>query len=195
MVVMDDNFASIVTAVRYGRVIFDNLQHIILFILSTSFGGVLTLAMSIVLGMPLPLLPAQLLWINLVTDGISTFPLAYEKEHGNVMLRQPRPPDAGLIPGNMLFTIIFAGIIMMFGTLAVYQWALHAYGYYDVIGDLQKQADPGAQVGLGAPAVAFDRLPLDQLHHDGRMTGGADQTESPANIRVCENRNSLDGLR
>jgi len=137
MVVMDDNFASIVTAVRYGRVIFDNLRHIILFILSTSFGGVLTLAMSIFLGMPLPLLPAQLLWINLVTDGISTFPLAYEKEHGNVMTRSPRPPNAGLIPGNMLFTIIFAGIIMMFGTLAVYQWALHTYGYFDVLGDLQ----------------------------------------------------------
>jgi P-type Ca2+ transporter type 2C len=137
MVVMDDNFASIVSAVRYGRVIFDNLRHIILFILATSFGGVLTLTMSIALGMPLPLLPAQLLWINLVTDGISTFPLAYEKEHGNVMVRPPRAPNAGLIPGNMLFTIIFAGIIMMFGTLAVYHWALQEYGYFDVIGDLQ----------------------------------------------------------
>jgi Ca2+-transporting ATPase len=157
MVVMDNNFASIVTAVRYGRVIFDNLRHIILFILSTSFGGVLTLTMSIVLGMPLPLLPAQLLWINLVTDGISTFPLAYEKEHGNVMLRAPRPPNAGLIPGNMLFTIVFAGLIMMLGTLAVYQWALEEYGYFQVIGDLQNAPLAKAQT------MAFVTLALFQI--------------------------------
>lgn len=137
MVVMDNNFASIAAAVRYGRVIFDNLRHIILFILSTSFGGVLTLTASILAGMPLPLLPAQLLWINLVTDGISTFPLAYEKEHGNLMHRPPRPVNAGLVPKDMLFTILFAGIIMMLGTLGVYQWALNTYGYAGLTPDLQ----------------------------------------------------------
>jgi len=137
MVVMDNSFASIAAAVRYGRVIFDNLRHIILFILSTSFGGVLTLTASILAGMPLPLLPAQLLWINLVTDGISTFPLAYEKEHGDVMKRPPRPPNAGLVPKEMLFTIIFAGIIMMLGTLGVYKWALATYGYGVLAPELQ----------------------------------------------------------
>ncbi|MAT38096.1 MAG: ATPase [Ectothiorhodospiraceae bacterium] len=157
MVVIDDSFASIVEAVRHGRVIFDNLRHIILFILATSLGGVLTLLFSIVLGMPLPLLPAQLLWINLVTDGISTFPLAYEKEHGNVMTRRPRPPDAGLIPGNMVITILFAGIIMMFGTLGLYEWALHEYGYFNVIGDLQ--AAPLAK----ARTLAFVTLALFQI--------------------------------
>ena len=140
MVVTDDNFASIASAVRYGRVIFDNLRHIILFILSTSFGGVLTLTMSILARMPLPLLPAQLLWINLVTDGISTFPLAYEKEHGDVMSRPPRAADAGLVPKDMLVSILFAGLIMMLGTLGVYQWALHGYSYFDVTPDLQEFA-------------------------------------------------------
>jgi magnesium-transporting ATPase (P-type) len=137
MVVMDNNFSSIAAAVRHGRVIFDNLRHIILFVLSTSFGGVLTLTASIVAGMPLPLLPAQLLWINLVTDGISTFPLAYEKEHGDVMRRPPRPVNAGLVPKEMLVTILFAGIIMMLGTLGIYQWALSTYGYYGLTPDLQ----------------------------------------------------------
>lgn len=137
MVVTDDNFASIAAAVRYGRVIFDNLRHIILFILSTSFGGVLTLASSIVAGMPLPLLPAQLLWINLVTDGISTFPLAYEREHGNVMRRKPRPTNAGLIPREMLVTIFLAGVVMMLGTLGVYKWALEYHLYYTLTPDLQ----------------------------------------------------------
>jgi Ca2+-transporting ATPase len=137
MVVLDNSFASIAAAVRYGRVIFDNLRHIILFILSTSFGGVLTIAASILAGMPLPVLPAQLLWINLVTDGISTFPLAYEKEHGNVMARPPRPTNAGLVPKEMLITILIAGIIMMLGTLGVYKWALVTYGYNFVAEELQ----------------------------------------------------------
>jgi P-type Ca2+ transporter type 2C len=132
MVVLDDNFASIAAAVRQGRVIFDNLRHIILFILSTSFGGVLTLAASIFAGMPLPLRPAQLLWINLVTDGISTFPLAYEREHGNVMHRPPRSIGAGLVPKDMLVTILLAGLVMMLGTLGVFGWALHHFSYYDV---------------------------------------------------------------
>lgn len=137
MVVMDNSFASIAAAVRYGRVIFDNLRHIILFILSTSFGGVLTIMASILAGMPLPLLPAQLLWVNLVTDGISTFPLAYEKEHGDVMARPPRPTNAGLVPKEMLLNIFLAGIIMMIGTLGVYAWALDIYGYHLVSEELQ----------------------------------------------------------
>jgi P-type Ca2+ transporter type 2C len=137
MVVMDNSFASIAAAVRYGRVIFDNLRHIILFVLSTSFGGVLTIMASILAGMPLPLLPAQLLWVNLVTDGISTFPLAYEKEHGDVMARPPRPLNTGLVPKEMLITILLAGLIMMIGTLGVYTWALNTYGYYTVAPELQ----------------------------------------------------------
>ncbi|MCB2203280.1 HAD-IC family P-type ATPase [bacterium] len=137
MVVMDNNFASIAAAVRYGRVIFDNLRHIILFVLSTSFGGVLTLTASILAGMPLPLLPAQLLWINLVTDGISTFPLAYEKEHGDVMKRPPRASNAGLVPKEMLLSILIAGMIMMIGTLGIYEWALRAHGYYSLVPDLR----------------------------------------------------------
>jgi magnesium-transporting ATPase (P-type) len=167
MVVTDDNFASIAQAVRYGRVIFDNLRHIILFILSTSFGGVLTLTMSILARMPLPLLPAQLLWINLVTDGISTFPLAYEKEHGNVMARPPRESNAGLVPKDMLVSILFAGMIMMLGTLGVYQWALHFYSYFIVTPDLQEFALRKAR------SMAFVTLALFQIFnvHNSRSLG------------------------
>lgn len=157
MVVLDNSFASIAEAVRYGRVIFDNLRHIILFVLSTSFGGVLTLTASILAGMPLPLLPAQLLWINLVTDGISTFPLAYEKEHGNVMRRAPRPANTGLVPKEMLLTILFAGIIMMLGTLGVYKWALVHYGYEFVAEELK-----GLPL-MKAQSMAFVTLALFQI--------------------------------
>ncbi len=124
MVLMDDNFATIVKAVRRGRVILQNLQHILLYILTTSFGGLLTIAMSVAIGFPLPVLPAQLLWINLVTDGTSTFPLAFEREHGNVMLFKPRPKEAPLVTREMVWRLIIAGFVMMLGTLGVFYYSL-----------------------------------------------------------------------
>lgn len=120
IVLTDNNFTSIVNAVRRGRVILQNLQHILLYILATSFGGLLTVAVSVFLGLPLPVSAAQLLWINLVTDGTSTFPLAFEKEHGNVMLYPPRAKDEPLIPKSMRIRIILAGFMMMLGTIYVF---------------------------------------------------------------------------
>jgi len=120
MVLLDNNFISIVGAIRRGRVILTNLQHILLYILATSFGGILTLTVSVLFGFPLPVLPAQLLWINLVTDGTSTFPLAFEKEHGNPMHEKPRPKNAELISKPMIYRIVIAGLLMMIGTLTVF---------------------------------------------------------------------------
>lgn len=128
MVLLDDNFATIVKAVRRGRVVLHNLQHILLYILSTSFGGLLTIAISVVLGFPLPILPAQILWINLVTDGTSTFPLAFEKEHGNVMYFPPRKKTERLITNKMFLRMIIAGFIMMVGTLGVFYLTLQNGG-------------------------------------------------------------------
>ncbi|MGB9771716.1 MAG: cation-translocating P-type ATPase [Candidatus Kapaibacteriota bacterium] len=120
MVLLDDNFATIVEAVRRGRIILNNLRHILLYILSTSAGGLLTIASSVFLGFPLPLLPAQLLWVNLVTDGTSTFPLAFEKEHGDVMAFPPRKKDEPLISTSMIYRIILSAIIMAMGTLFLF---------------------------------------------------------------------------
>lgn len=125
MVLLDDNFTSIVNAIRRGRVIFKNLQHILLYILATSFGGLLTIATSVLIGFPLPILPAQLLWINLVTDGSSTFPLAFEREHGNSMAVPPRKKDDPLIPKSFFSRIIIAGLMMMVGTLLAYYHEIH----------------------------------------------------------------------
>lgn len=120
MILMDDNFATIVSAIRRGRVILHNLQHIILYILCTSFGGIVTIATSVALGFPLPVLPAQLLWINLVTDGTNTFPLAFEKEHGNVMVFSPSRKVKSLVSKEILYRIFVSGFIMMVGTLSVF---------------------------------------------------------------------------
>lgn len=124
MVLLDDNFATIVQAVRRGRIILNNLRHILLYILSTSAGGLLTIATSVFIGMPLPLLPAQLLWVNLVTDGTSTFPLAFEKEHGNVMAFKPRRKDEPLVSKDMIFRIILSAIVMAIGTLVIFYFYL-----------------------------------------------------------------------
>ncbi len=123
MIILDNNFVSIAEAVRRGRVVFSNLRHILLYVLTTSLGGVLTLAVSVLAGMPLPVLPAQLLWINLVTDGTSTFPLAFEKEHGNVMNYAPRKQDEALISRRMLARIILCGVTMMVGTLGMFYYS------------------------------------------------------------------------
>ena len=133
MVLLDDNFATIVNAIRRGRVILQNLKHIILYILCTSFGGILTIATSVILGFPLPVLPAQLLWINLVTDGTNTFPLAFEKEHGNVMHFPPTTKRTSLLTGEMILRIFGAGLIMMLGTLGIFYYT--AGDVYNVSGD------------------------------------------------------------
>ena len=125
MVIVDDNFATIVQAVRRGRIIVHNLQHILLYILSTSLGGILTIALSVLIGLPVPLLPGQLLWVNLVTDGTSTFPLAFENEHGNVMNNKPRKNGSSLLESFMIERIIVAGITMMIGTIGVFLYSMY----------------------------------------------------------------------
>ncbi len=129
MVVQDDNFATIVSAIRYGRVMFRNLQHMVLYVLATSAAGVLTLATTVVLGFPLPVTAVQLLWINLVTDGTSTIPLAYEREHGDIMAERPRLRGDGLLNWQMSERIVGAALIMMLGTLFVFETMLDHHGY------------------------------------------------------------------
>jgi Ca2+-transporting ATPase len=151
MVLMDDNFATIVHAVRRGRIILHNLQHILLYILATSFGGLLTIAMSVAFGFPLPILPAQLLWINLVTDGTSTFPLAFEKEHGNVMAFPPRKKNKPLISRRMIWRILYAGFVMMLGTLSVFYMFLDNF------------SDPSPESLAQARTMAFCILAFFQI--------------------------------
>ncbi|MCX7907906.1 MAG: HAD-IC family P-type ATPase [Ignavibacteria bacterium] len=151
MVLLDDNFATIVQAVRRGRIILANLRHILLYILSTSAGGLLTIAASVLLGFPLPLLPAQLLWVNLVTDGTSTFPLAFEKEHGDVMAFPPRKKDEPLVSKGMIYRIIISAFVMALGTLGLF--------YYYLGGSF----NPSPEILDKARTVAFCTLALFQI--------------------------------
>jgi Ca2+-transporting ATPase len=93
MVLTDDNFASIVNAVEEGRGIYDNIQEFVHYLLSSNASEILLVLVAAVIGWPVPLIPIQLLWINLITDGIPALALAMEKPARDVMNRPPRPPN------------------------------------------------------------------------------------------------------
>ncbi len=128
MVLTDDNFASIVAAVEEGRVIFGNIRRSIYFLLSTCMGELFLWTACLLVGVPLPVVAVQILWINLVTDGITTIPLSLEPKHSNVMEDPPRRPKSGLIYGGMIMRIAYTAILMAIGTFLVFQWALARVG-------------------------------------------------------------------
>jgi Ca2+-transporting ATPase len=112
MVVLDDNFASIVRAVREGRTIFDNLRKFIQYTLTSNLGEILVMLIGPLLGMPLPLTALQILWINLVTDGLPGLALGLEPPEPNIMRRPPLPPDEGVLSRGSTGRIAWIGGLM-----------------------------------------------------------------------------------
>ncbi|HVJ67550.1 MAG TPA: cation-transporting P-type ATPase, partial [Caulifigura sp.] len=112
VVLLDDNFATIVAAVEEGRIIFGNIVRFLTFLLSSNSGELFTMGIALLLGMPLPLLPLQILWINLVTDGFPALGLAFEHSDQNSMQRRPRPPQAPLLGRSTLIDIVWIGFLM-----------------------------------------------------------------------------------
>ena len=124
MVLLDDNFASIVHAVEEGRGIYDNIRKFVRYMLSTNSGEVLAIFTASVLFLPLPLLPLQILWINLITDGFPALALTVEPKERGLMERKPRDPKAGVLSGGIGFHIAWVGALMTVGTLALFVWSL-----------------------------------------------------------------------
>ncbi len=120
MILADDNFASIVAAVKEGRRIYDNLANFIMYLFSSNIGEVLTVFGALVIGMPLPMLAIQLLWINLVTDGLPALALSVDPAAPNIMARKPRPAGAPLITRGRGLHILTIGTVMMLGTLFLF---------------------------------------------------------------------------
>lgn len=119
MVLADDNFASIEAAVEEGRGVFDNLTKFIVWIIPTNFGEALVLIAAVALGLPLPLLPLQLLWINL-TDTLLGLPLAFEPTERNVMRRPPRDPKTPLLTRPLLMRTGLVTFLMLAGSLWIF---------------------------------------------------------------------------
>jgi Ca2+-transporting ATPase len=112
MVLRDDNFATIVAAVEEGRIIYDNIRKFIKYLLSCNSGEIWTMLAAPLVGMPLPLLPVQILWMNLVTDGLPALALGVEPAEPGTMRRPPYPPNESIFGRGMVRDIIWAGLVM-----------------------------------------------------------------------------------
>lgn len=146
MILLDDNFSSIVKAVKHGRQIFDNILKFIKYIMTGNSGEIWAIILAPFLGLPIPLLPIHILWINLVTDGLPGLALASEAAEPNVMKRKPRKPTDSIFGGNMAWHILWVGLLMGLITLGILAWAI-------------KHNNPNGQT------MAFTVLCFSQLGH------------------------------
>jgi Ca2+-transporting ATPase len=126
MVLLDDNFATIVAAVQEGRVIYDNIRKFVRFSVAGNIGKVLVMLIAPFLGKPIPLLPLQLLWLNLLTDGLMGLWLSVEPAEHNTMRRPPYPPQENIFSRGVGWHIVWAGILFGALALGVGTWYFYA---------------------------------------------------------------------
>lgn len=125
IILLDDNFGSIVRAVREGRKIYDNLRRFVRYAVTTNMAEIMIILLGPFLGLPIAFLPIQLLWINLLTDGLPGIALAAEKAEKDVMSRPPRPPAEGIFAHGMGWHVLMVGLLMAAITLTVQRLNLH----------------------------------------------------------------------
>ncbi|MBN9463719.1 MAG: cation-transporting P-type ATPase, partial [Burkholderiales bacterium] len=126
MVLADDNFATIATAVREGRAVYDNLKKFILFMLPTNGGEALVVIAAILFDLPLPLTPAQVLWINMVTSSTLGLALAFEPAENGIMQRRPRPPGEPLLSAFFAWRVALVSTLMMACSLGLFLLEMRA---------------------------------------------------------------------
>jgi len=122
MVLADDNFATIANAVREGRGIYDNIRKFVLFMLPTNGGEALIVIAAILFELALPLTPAQVLWINMVTSATLGLALAFEQPEPGIMQRRPRAPRASLLSWFFVWRVLMVSLLMMAGALGLFLW-------------------------------------------------------------------------
>ena len=170
LILTDDNFATIVEAVREGRGIYDNIRKAVHFLLSSNIGEILTIFVAMLLDWAAPLLPIQLLWVNLVTDSLPAIALGMEPAEDNIMERPPRKNTGSLFGDGLGGRILLEGV--MIGVLA-----LLAFG----IGHVYFDQEDGYAVGR---TMAFAVLSLSQLVHAFNMRGEGSLGKLP----FCSNK-------
>jgi Ca2+-transporting ATPase len=117
MVVTDDNFATIFHAVEEGRIVFDNIRKVVLFLIPTGFAAIVSILLSMVIGVPIPYVAAQLLWINLVTNGLQDVALAFEPGEKDIIKRKPRSPKEGILSRLMFERSVLVGLLISAGVI------------------------------------------------------------------------------
>lgn len=124
LILADDNFATIVAAVEEGRGIYDNIRKFIRYLLASNVGEIVTMFLAMLVGLPLPLLPIQILWVNLVTDGLPAIALGVDPAEKDIMLRAPRDVREGIFARKLGIKILSRGVLIGLVTLGVFVWAL-----------------------------------------------------------------------
>ena len=124
MILLDDNFSTIVKAVKEGRRIYDNILKFIKFLMTTNSSELLTLLLGPIIGLPVALLPIHILWINLVSDGLPAISLSFDKAEKDVMSRPPRPPQQSVFSEGRGIHIIWVGILMAGIALSLQAWSI-----------------------------------------------------------------------
>ncbi len=126
MVLTDDDFVSIAAAVEEGRVVFDNVRKVTYFLLSTGAASIVAIITSILAGLPLPYVPAALLWLNVVTNGLQDVALAFDRGEPDVLDRPPRRRDEGVVSRVLWERTVLTGVAMAAGSLWLFVWAIDA---------------------------------------------------------------------
>lgn len=124
MVILDDNFTSIVKAVEQGRIVFENIRRVALYLVPTGVAAIITVLFTMLLGLPIPYTPIQLLWINLVASGLQDITLAFEPGDGEALKRKPLSLEQGIMSGMMLRRTILVGGVISLGVIGLYTQAL-----------------------------------------------------------------------
>lgn len=124
IVITDDNYATIISAIEEGRTIYDNVVKAIRYLLSTNMGEILSILIALIIGLPAPLLPAQILWINLVSDGLPALALAVDPKNPNSMQKKPRAKDSKIINLRVFGLLTIIGLIVSGITLTIYWYVL-----------------------------------------------------------------------
>jgi Ca2+-transporting ATPase len=155
IILMDDNFSTIVSAVEEGRIIYSNIRKFVFFLLSCNVGEILIVFLSLLFNLPVPLVPIQLLWVNLVTDSFPALALGAEKGEPHIMSQKPRNAQEPILNRIMITGIAVQGTALFAAAIIAYTWALNKYG-----GSL---TSPGERGLMMARTVAFTTLILAEL--------------------------------
>ncbi|HKM00339.1 MAG TPA: calcium-translocating P-type ATPase, PMCA-type [Mobilitalea sp.] len=188
MILTDDNFATIVAAVKEGRGIYDNVKKAVHFLLSSNIGEILTIFVAILLGLPTPLIAVQLLWVNLVTDSLPAISLGVEPTAKDIMSKKPIPQDKGMFADGLAFKILFEGILI--GSLALTAFVV-GFRYFDtpdmnriLTKQLHTDTIPSVYIPWVGRTMSFAVLSLSQLFHSFNMRSNL----SLAKIGIFSNR-------
>lgn len=180
MVLTDDNFASIVAAVEEGRVIYDNIRKFVRYLLSSNVGEILVMFLALLLGWPIPLLAVQILWVNLVTDGLPAIALGFEPGEAGVMKRKPRPPQESIFAHGLGYRILWMAVVLAVVTLIGYYWAFADAGMSisEMGGNFSiEEGNTEADHALRLPrTVAFMVLALGQIFHVMGIHAGVEES-------------------